>query len=361
MKKMKIIFLMVIMTGSMAQIFGQDTWYSQFQNNPMYYNPAYTGLYTGIRARFSFRDQWPALPYDFKAYHFSADIGERNLPGSGGVGLLLNTDNEGLGFIKNFNLGVSVAVRIPFSENSVGQIGFKAVWFQKSINWDDLVFSDYLDEKYGLVKTGGFDHPDRNVMNIPDFGVGGIVQFANEGGSLSGTIGVAADHLFEPDQSFLQTVKAPLPRKYVGHIDFIYAMGSTSGFNTTEDDAFKLNPGIIYQAQGGLNAIQVGTNMTKYGVYLGLWYKGAFGAYANSSLVMLAGYRYVFADNIGVKFTYSYDLQMSGDLMGTGGAHEVSLVVDFNTGGFLGGSGGGSGSRAVRRGGYDSRLECSEF
>ncbi|MCX6278714.1 MAG: PorP/SprF family type IX secretion system membrane protein [Bacteroidetes bacterium] len=359
--KIKILFLICLLTNAMIQLFGQDPYFSQFQNVPIYYNPAYTGLYTGIRARFAFRDQWPALPYDFKSYHFSADIGERNLPGSGGVGLLINTDNEGIGFIKNFNLGLAVAVRIPLSKNAIGQLGFKAAWLQKRINWDDFVFSDALDERYGNIYATGFQRPDRNVLNLPDFGVGGIVQFADETGSFSGTVGFAADHLFEPDQSFLQTAKAPLPRKYVAHIDGIYAIGSSSGFNTVSDDALKLNPGIMFQSQGGLNAIQAGMNLTKYGVYLGLWYKGAFGTYANTSLAMLVGYRYVFADNIGIKFTYSYDMQLSGALMGTGGAHEVTLVIDFNTGGFLGSSGGGSTSRGIKRGGYDSRLECSEF
>jgi type IX secretion system PorP/SprF family membrane protein len=341
--------------------FGQDTYFTQFQNVPVYYNPAYAGLYTGIRARMAFRDQWPALPYDFKAYHFSADIGERNLPGSGGVALTMNTDNEGLAFIKNFNLGLSVSVRIPFSANVIGQVGIKAAWLQKKVNWEDFVFSDALDDRYGNIYTTNFIPPDQNVLNLADFGVGGVVQFANETGSVSGNIGFAADHLFEPDQSFLKTAKAPLPRKYVGNFDVIYAIGSTSGFNMVEDDALKLNPGIIYQAQGGLNSIQIGSNLTKYGVYLGLWYRTAFGSYANNSLAMLGGYRYVFGDNIGVKFTYSYDMQLSGDLMGTGGAHEITLVVDFNTGGFLGSSSGGSRSGTIRRSGYDSRLECSEF
>jgi type IX secretion system PorP/SprF family membrane protein len=341
--------------------FGQDTYFSQFQNVPIYYNPAYTGLYTGVRARFAFRDQWPALPYDFKAYHFCADIGERNLPGSGGIGLTLNTDNEGLAFIKNFNLGINVSARIQFSENVIGQVGFKAAWLQKKVNWDDFVFSDALDERYGNIYDSDFNPPDQNVLNIPDFGVGGVVQFANETGSLSGNIGLAADHLFEPDQSFLKTAKAPLDRKYVANVDLIYALGSSSGFNSVEEDALKLNPGIIYQSQGGLNAIQAGMNLTKYGVYLGLWYKTAFGTYANNSLVLLAGYRYVFADNIGVRFTYSYDMQLSGALSGTGGAHEITLVVDLNTGGLLGKSGGGSSGRTIRRQGYDSRLECSEF
>lgn len=360
MKTMKTILAISLLTLMVKSSAGQDTYFTQFQNVPLYYNPAYTGLYTGVRARFSFRDQWPALPYDFKAYHFSADIGERNLPGSGGLGFTLITDNEGIGFIKNFNVGLSLAARIPMSSNMIAQVGFKASWLQKRVNWDDFVFSDELDDRYGNIFSSNFIPPDQNVVNMADFGVGGVLQFANEGGSLTGNIGLAADHLFEPDQSFLKTGKAPLPRKFVANIDLIYSTGSSTGFGMVEDDALKINPGVIWQSQGGLNNIQIGSNLTKYGVYVGLWYITSFGDYANNALAMMGGYRYVFADNIGIRFTYSYDLQLAGALQGTGGAHEISLVVDLNTGGFLGGSGSSSG-RTTRRSGYDSRLECSEF
>ena len=352
-----LILALFILSGS---LFGQDPNYSQFLNTPMYYNPAYTGLYTGLHARLSFRDQWPALPYDFKSYHFSADIGDRNLPGSGGLGLMLNTDNDGLGFIRNFNLGISLAVRIPFSAMTIGQLGIKASWLQKSVRWDDFVFSDALSEKYGNIYQTGFIQPANNVLNMPDFGVGGIVQFANEPGSLSGTLGLAVDHLFEPDQSFLQTAKAPLPRKWIAHADMIIAAGSTTGFNVMEEDAMKINPGIIYQNQGGLNAFQVGLNLTKFGVYAGLWYKGAFGTYSNGAMVIMAGYKYVFAENMSVKFTYSYDMQLTGALQGTGGAHEVSLVLDFANINIFGG-GGSRGSLPRGKSGYSSRMECPQF
>ena len=79
MKKIKIIFLILTTVMVVSKVAGQDPNITQFQNAPMYYNPAYTGLYTGVRARFLFRDQAPALPYDFRAYHFSADFGNRNL------------------------------------------------------------------------------------------------------------------------------------------------------------------------------------------------------------------------------------------------------------------------------------------
>ena len=330
MHKIKFFFLIGFLVCVTSDAFCQDPNYSQFINMPMYFNPAYTGLYTGLHAGFSYRNQWPALPYDFKAYHFSADIGDRNLPGSGGLGLILNTDNDGLGFIRNLNLGIALSVRIQMSSMALAQVGIKASWIQKSVRWDDFVFSDALSEKYGNIFPTGFIQPDRNVLNIPDFGAGGLVQFQNEPQSLSGNIGLAVDHLFEPDQSFLQTVKAPLPRKWVANADLVVSIGSSSGFNVMEADALKINPGIIYQNQGKLNAVQTGLNLTKFGVYVGLWYKGAFGSYSNGSMVFMGGYKYTFAENMNVKFTYSYDMQLTGALQGTGGAHEVSLLIYFN-------------------------------
>lgn len=353
--------LIILMFCSFRAV-SQDPAYTQFANNPLYYNPAYTGLSQGLRARFSFRDQWPVLPYDFCAYHFDADLGDRNLPGSGGVGVFLNTDNEGIGFIKNLNLGLSLAVRIPFSDLSVGQLGMKVSWLQKKVNWDDFVFSDALNERYGNIYQSGMIRPDQTVRNMADFGIGGIVQFGNEIGSLGGTVGLAVDHLFEPDQSFLQTAKAPLPRKWVAHGDIIFGTGSTNGFRTYLDDGLKINPGVIYQNQAGLSMIQAGLNLTKYQINLGFWYKGTFGTYNNSILAFQAGYRYPFDDNLLLKFAYSYDMQMGGALQGTGGAHEISLILEFNSGGFLGGVGSGpsSFSGKGRRGG-SSHWECPEF
>ena len=143
-----------------SSVRGQDPNYSQFFSTPLYYNPAYTGINTGVRARFSFRDQWPNLPVDFRSYYFSADLGDRNLPGSGGLGLIVNSNNEGIGFIKDLSVGLSVGVRIPITAALVSQVGIKAAVVQKSLNWDDFVFSDQLSEKYGNIYQSAFIPPN---------------------------------------------------------------------------------------------------------------------------------------------------------------------------------------------------------
>jgi hypothetical protein len=64
---------------------------------------------------------------------------------------------------------------------------------------------------------------------------------------------------------------------------------------------------------------------------------------------------------MALKFTYSYDMQLTGALQGTGGAHEISLVLEFGNISLFGGAGTSSSFTPRGRGGYDSRLECSEF
>ena len=65
-------------------IYAQDFDFSQWYNNPTYYNPAYVGLTAGLKARFTYRRQMVKIPASFRTYSFSADLAGRNLPGAGG-------------------------------------------------------------------------------------------------------------------------------------------------------------------------------------------------------------------------------------------------------------------------------------
>jgi hypothetical protein len=44
----------------------------------------------------------------------------------------------------------------------------------------------------------------------------------------------------------------------------------------------------------------------------------------------MAGYRYIISDNFNIKFMYSYDMEVAGKMLGTGGAHEISLIFEFS-------------------------------
>lgn len=350
---------------SLPQAIGQDINISQYFSTPLYFNPAYTGINTGLRARFLFRDQWPQLPQDFKAYYFSADLGDRNLPGAGGIGLQVISDNEGIGFIHNLQAALTLGVRIPITSFMVSQIGIKAAVIQKRVNWDDFVFSDQLSEKYGNIYQTTFTPPESNKRVFPDFGAGGVLQFMSPTSTVSGDLGFAVDHIFRPDESFLSTASAPLPRKWMveGNIVMSTGYGSSSSLSRSSDEPLKVNLGFLFQNQANLNYLQVGLNLLKYNFYVGGWYKTTMTGQVNNAVALLAGYRYMFAPDMSIKFIYSYDLQISGSMSGTGGAHEISLVLEFDQFSLFGSSGGRGnggfipGSNRVRGG----ALECPSF
>jgi type IX secretion system PorP/SprF family membrane protein len=359
--KAKIKSFLVIVSWIFATtgtVMGQDPFLTQYFSTPMYYNPAFTGIGTGLRARFNFRDQAPRLPVDFKALYFSADLGDRSLPGSGGLGIMVNSDNEGLGFMKNLGVALTIGVRIPISSYLVSQVGIKAGILQKTVNWDDFVFTDQLSEKYGNVYNSDFTPPDANKKIVPDFAAGGVLQYSNEKGNLIGNIGFAVDHIFEPDQSFLSTGESRLPRKWIVHTDAVFSVGeqtSSSSFSRGADEPLKINPGIIFISQGKLNSIEAGLNLMKFNIYLGGWYKSTLTGTTSNALAVLAGYRFYFAENMSIKFIYSYDIPISGAMVGTGGAHEISLVLEFEKLQIFGSGGYSAGGRSRR--GYEP-LDC---
>ena len=343
-----------------------DMNYTQYFSTPLYYNPAFTGINTGIRARFLFRNQWPSLPVSYKSYYFSADIGDRGLPGAGGLGLYVNSNNDGVAFIHDLNVGLTLSVRVPITQYMVTQVGIKAAIGQRSVNWNDLVWPDQLSELYGNIYVSSFVPPDASKKVYPDFGAGGLILFSNPEGTMTGTTGFAVDHIFQPDVAFLSTGSAPLPRKWIAHADLIYSAGGGSANMSYggSNDPLKINPGILYQNQNGMSALQVGLNLLKFNIYLGGWYKSTLGSGPNSSLALLAGYRYNMNDDMSIRFIYSYDMQISGNLSGTGGAHEISLVLEFGNVGLTGGGRGGSrgsvlGAPGRSRG--SGPLECPSF
>lgn len=353
---------LLIFSAFSSSVSGQDMNYSQYLSTPIFYNPANTGINTGLRARFLYRNQWPSLPSPFKSYYFSADLGDRNLPGSGGIGLMINQDTPGPGLIKNFGAALTVAVRIPMSEFLVSQLGIKAGIMQRTVNWGDLVFADQLSGKYGNIYQTSFIPPNENQRTVPDFGVGGAVQFMNPEGTISGNVGLGVDHLFQPDVSYLSSGSSNYPRKYVGQVDIIVTTGpgGPGSVMRASNEPLRLFIGGLYQNQGKLSSLQLGLNLLKYNIYLGGWFKTTMTGTVNSAVSLVAGYRYNFFEDMNLKFMYSYDLQVSRALQGTGGAHEISVVLELDKWSIFGGSSGGGfvPGGVGRRGGA---LECPTF
>lgn len=341
MKTIRIFLLLTITLLVSDFVQAQDPLFSQFYNNPVYYNPGAVGLTPGLRARFTVRDQWPQLPADLRNYTFCMDIAERNIPGSGGLGLMVMSDNAGSGYLKTSSVGLSTAVRVPLQDNMVTQVGIMTSFVQKRINWDNLVFTDQLDPVYGNIYETSFQEPSTGNVVYPDFAVGGVFRFtesSNTFSAIQGTFGVAMHHLFRPNESFIG-LTSPLPRKLAITGDLIFEIdgsGDKLYFQKSESskNTFKFNPGFIYESQGDFKTYSVGVNILKSSIYTGVWFRNRTSELAKSNdLIFLLGLNAPFSSQTRMKINYSYDFILTEVRTAAGCSHEISIIIeldDFN-------------------------------
>jgi type IX secretion system PorP/SprF family membrane protein len=362
----RIIFVLVF-AFSFVQLRAQDPIFSQFYNNPIYYNPGYIGLNAGMRTRFNYRDQWTGLPTDFKTYNFSMDFAERSIPGSGGLGLLVSSDRAGTGTIKSSNVGVGTAARIPIYDNMVAQMGFMVSYAQKSVNWEDLVFSDQLHARYGNIYQTAFEAPVSNHVSYPDVSVGGVYRFVETGSSWSniqGTLGAAVHHVFTPNESFLG-LDSKLPRKLVITGDLVLELeqGRSSSYRSRKSSgssSFKFNPGFQYEKQADFTTYTLGLNILKSSIYFGAWFRNQdFNFFEARDVIFQVGFNAPWTKESRLKIMYTYDYLITDLHMAGRASHEISLIFEFDEFSLFGrgasGFGGGS------RGRNHKEIECTPF
>jgi type IX secretion system PorP/SprF family membrane protein len=330
-------FILIGALGISGLLKAQDPIFTQFYNNPLYYNPGTAGLNPGMRARINYRDQWPNLPYNFKTYSFNMDIAERNIPGSGGLGLNFLNDKAGAGKLQTTSVGLSTAARIQIQETAVAQVGIGITFVQKTISWDELVFADQLNPRYGNIYPTAFQPFEKSKVTYPDFTVGGVYRFSQLNSSasgLQGTFGIAVHHVFRPNES-LSGLKAPLPRKLVVNGNLIMGINQYSGsfynrLNNTKSLLFM--PGFIYEKQGDFTTFSIGVNILQSSIFTsGIWYRNQIFDFVKANDLMFAlGLYLPFNKTSRVKITYSYDLILTALRPAAGAAHEVTLSFEFD-------------------------------
>ncbi len=345
--------LLLALICSLFNTQAQDINFSQYFNNPTYFNPAFVGLSKGLKIRLNARKQWTGLSGEYHTFAFSADIADRNIPGAGGIGIIATSNSEGIGMIKTTTFGFIPAVRIQINRLSLLQFGAMISVVSRQIDWNNMVFSDQLDPRLGNIGPSNFPKPsDQRPIVFPDFSAGGIYQIKFN--HMVGTLGLAVHHLTEPNQSFLQDV-APLPRKWVGHLDFIIDFPSNYGYYRRARD-IKINPGILYQYQAKMSLLTFGMNVYVANVYFGVWFRNEiFRNTSFTNLVWLAGMNIPFNNESRMKIMYSFDMGTSLNTNFTGPSHELSLIFELDNARLINPNKRNSSTRS------GGSLECSPF
>lgn len=322
MMKRLIYLWFLFITGS---IFGQDPNFSQFYNNPIYYNPSMTAINNGTAIRLNGRSLWGPIPGRFNTYSFSIDA---QTVYKMGIGVSAFSDVGGEAFLRTTGAYLNYSYRPIDTKNFILQAGVNAGYVMKNIDWSKLVFSDQNHETLGQINPSTFNRPSYDQVSYADFSAGLVARFNGSTRKQSGsfkrfnlTLGAAAHHLSQPNDALLATTGMKLPLKLVFHAQ------SNLLFNE-----FVFSPAVIFEMQNEFRTFTVGTNFVNHPIILGVWFRNRTAALQGKhfdSFIFLLGVNLPSKNDLMWRVSYNFDMTLSRLKTSSYGSHEISLLIEF--------------------------------
>ncbi|HEY9117636.1 MAG TPA: PorP/SprF family type IX secretion system membrane protein, partial [Roseivirga sp.] len=198
--------VLLICMISTLDVQAQDPQFSQFYASPLYLNPALTGATNRARVGVNYRNQWPSLTHSFTT--ISAYIDYFSKAAESGMGFIVTEHREGFLDFKSTELGALYSYKLQVSSNLVLRTGVQLSYFQKNINFEDLVFGNQIDIVNGQVIGPSGEIFDRGAnVDFLSASAGGLL-YTN-----LAWLGFSTHHINEPNQSFIDQ-ESILARKY---------------------------------------------------------------------------------------------------------------------------------------------------
>jgi len=312
----KLLLIAFVFAGLTAA--AQDPQFSQYYQAPLYLNPGFTGITPQQRIVLNHRIQWPSLPQAFQTSAFSYDIFVNEL--RSGFGLLVTTDKMGSAGWRTTTASLLYSYKIKLTEKIVFSPGLSFGYGTNGLDRSKLRLGD------GLEYDGISLDPDVNKLGRQsyfDFGSGFLLY------SKSLWIGASFAHMNRPNLSVLNDVSR-LGMKTAIHGGVRLDL---SGGLSNRGRASYLTPSFIYRMQGNtFTQLDLGLNYHVDPISVGVWYRGkpfqktVINSITQDALILYLGL-YFKSLTIG----YSYDFTISEMQTASGGAHEISIVYEFNS------------------------------
>jgi type IX secretion system PorP/SprF family membrane protein len=314
MKKLLLIAFVFIGLAASAQ----DPQFSQYYQAPLYLNPGFTGITPQQRIVLNHRIQWPSLPQAFQTSAFSYDIFVNEL--RSGFGVLVTTDKMGSAGWRTTTASLLYSYKIKLTEKIVFSPGLSFGYGTNGLDRSKLRLGD------GLEYDGISLDPDVNKLGRQsyfDFGSGFLLY------SKSLWLGASFAHMNRPNLSVLNDVSR-LGMKTAIHGGIRLDL---SGGPSNRGRASYLTPSFIYRMQGNtFSQLDLGLNYHVDPISVGVWYRGkpfqktVINSISQDALILYLG---LYFKNLTIG--YSYDFTISEMQTASGGAHEISIVYEFNS------------------------------
>ncbi|MDP2385004.1 MAG: type IX secretion system membrane protein PorP/SprF [Bacteroidota bacterium] len=314
--KFKLQILLTCMLMLAFKSNAQDPQFTQFYANPIYLNPAYTGVTYEHRFIGNYRNQWLGIAKAYQTYSASYDYNLADM--NSGIGFQLWRDVAGSSKLTTTNIGASYSYHIKLTKFQELRGGIQFNYVTKTIDQSKLVFNDQLAPGGGAVSS--------DVTNInPRIGFVNI----NSGILLNSTeywVGIAGHNLNAPNTSLTEgSVRLPMKISVHGGYRFV-----------KEKKGGKLlkyvAPALNYRHQQKYDQLDIGVYYVHFPLNLGIWYRGLplkhyKPSYPNrDAITFLVG-----ADlkNYDMRFAYSYDLTLQRLIGSSTGSHEISVIYEI--------------------------------
>ena len=299
----------------------QDTQFSQYYSNPMFLNPALVGINQQGSAGINYRNQWPSINANFESYSFYSYYNFDDVSSS--LGLILNSDREGLAGLYARSVAVQYAYQVRLNYNWTFRPGVEVGYVWKDINFDRLTFGDQFDDT-GLISAQTIESFNTGLsVEFMDLAFGGIIF------NKQAWLGTSFHHLTEPNQS-ISGDESPLRIKFSLHGGYKINFSQINPRWASKDGKERsMTPSFNFKDQQDFTQLDVGMSLMLEPLMLGLWYRGFpsedFSGIGPSDIVLLFGIK------IGPTLVgYSYDFTLSNLGVSSGGAHELSMSYSFD-------------------------------
>ncbi|MCE5346434.1 MAG: PorP/SprF family type IX secretion system membrane protein [Bacteroidales bacterium] len=302
-----IILLLIIITNS----YGQDPTFSQFYANSLYLSPSFAGATEEYRFGLNYRNQWPSVPGVFHTYSISFDKALTDF--NSGIGVLATYDVAGSGNLSTTNIGLLYSYDFNINRQWHIRPGVNFKFYYLGLDINRLIFNSQIT---GSGTTPSVNPPPFNNVADVDFAASALVYNDRIWG------GFTIDHLLVPKTSFYgEDASVPVKFNLYGGVQIMKKTRLRQKMQEV------LSVALNFQKQESFYQTDIGLYYYKDPVIFGLWYRGIPFAtsQAGDAIIGLIGIK-----TQQLHIGYSYDFTISNLISSTGGAHEISLIYEFN-------------------------------
>lgn len=292
----------------------QDAHYSQFNNAPLFLNPALTGsMDAKNRLGINFRNQWRSIKDPYRNIGAFFDTKGKLFA----IGLLLNQNDAGEASFKNTHALLSIALRKKLAEgNNILSFGGQFGFAQHRINPEQLTFDNQYNPDLGYDPSLGSNESfEQTTLILPDANIGLSWTFnVLRKNKVGGTFGVSFSHINNPSASFYNdNVKYNIKTIFHGRLNV----------RLTEDIA--IEPKLLFKRQNEAKELTIGADA----VYNLNSYSNLKFGIANRRADAFIFYGGIDYKNIAIGLSYDSNSSKLKSVTSGNGAIELSAMILF--------------------------------